>query len=267
MARVLSLRGVMRGAFGLVKIALIGAVLAFTLWNEMAGPHSPGMALLLTGSVPQAAAYALHLAASMGLKAVTAMLALAILDYGLQRLAHERDLRMTKAELKEELRRMEGDPKVKERRRRVQEQLRYQRMMREVPKADVVVANPTHVAVAIRYERAAMAAPRVVAKGEGYIAQRIREVAMENGVAVVERPELARALYGAVEVGEEIPPEFYKAVAELLAYVYRLAAGGRRLAGEDGRSEAMAGLGREARGSRLAAGGRRTAGRPAGRRR
>jgi flagellar biosynthetic protein FlhB len=227
LSRILSLRGLTRGGFGVLKVVLVGAILAFSLWSELAGPRSRGAALLISGTIPQGAAYALQVAVSMGLKAVVAILVLAILDYAVQRLAHERDLRMTKAELKEELRRMEGDPKIRERRRRVQEQLRYQRMLREVPRADVVVTNPTHVAVAIRYDRSSMAAPRVVAKGEGYIAQRIREAAMENGVAVVERPELARGLYGAVEIGQEIPQEFYKAVAELLAYVYRLAGGAR----------------------------------------
>ena len=153
----------------------------------------------------QAIAYALDLTVSMGLRAVAVILALAILDYGFQRWAFERDMRMTRWELKEELRRMEGDPKMKERRRRVQQQLAYQRMMREVPRADVVVTNPTHLAVALRYLKERMAAPRVVAKGEGFIAQRIREVALENGVPVVERKELARALYAAVEVGSEVP--------------------------------------------------------------
>ncbi len=227
LARILSLRGLTRGGFGVLKVVLVGAILAFSLWSEVAGPRSRAAAILISGTIPQGTAYALQVAVSMGLKAVVAILVLAILDYAVQRLAHERDLRMTKAELKEELRRMEGDPKIRERRRRVQEQLRYQRMLREVPRADVVVTNPTHVAVAIRYDRSSMAAPRVVAKGEGYIAQRIREVAMENAVAVVERPELARGLYGAVEIGQEIPQEFYKAVAELLAYVYRLAGGAR----------------------------------------
>ena len=130
---------------------------------------------------------------------------------------------------------MEGDPKIKERRRRIQQQLAYQRMMRDVPKADVVVTNPTHVAVAIRYARAEMAAPRVVAKGEGFIARRIREIAMENGVPVVERRELARALHASVEVGGEVPPELYKAVAEVLAYVYRMA---RKRGGPEGAGEA-----------------------------
>jgi flagellar biosynthetic protein FlhB len=164
---------------------------------------------------------------------------------------------MTKAELKEEMRRMEGDPKVRARRRRVQEQLRFQRMMRAVPGADVVVTNPTHVAVAIRYQRREMAAPRVVAKGEGYIAQRIRELALEHAVPVVERKELARALYQAVEVGQEVPPELYQAVAELLAYVYRMA--GRAGGGpswdagplQGGAAEgAAAGVGRESPGAR-----------------
>jgi flagellar biosynthetic protein FlhB len=230
--RLFSFRGLFRGAFGLMKIIVVGGVLAWTLWYEVSSPRRAEAVILLTGTVGQAVAYALEVSVTMCLRAVIAILVLAILDFAFQRWMHERDLRMTKSELKEEMRRMEGDPKIKERRRRVQQQLAYQRMMREVPKSDVVVTNPTHVAVALRYVRAEMAAPRVVAKGEGTIAQRIRETAMEHGVPVVERPELARALYGSVEIGGEVPPELYKAVAELLAYVYRISGG--RVAGWNG---------------------------------
>jgi flagellar biosynthesis protein FlhB len=230
--RLFSFRGLFRGAFGLLKILVVGTVLAWTLWGQVSSPRRAEAVILLSGTVGQAVAYALDVGVTMCLRATIAILVLAILDFAFQRWMHERDLRMTKSELKEEMRRMEGDPKIKERRRRVQQQLAHQRMMREVPKSDVVVTNPTHVAVAVRYLRAEMAAPRVTAKGEGFIAQRIREVAMEHGVPVVQRPELARALYGSVEIGGEVPPELYKAVAELLAYVYRLS--GRRAPGWDG---------------------------------
>ena len=129
---------------------------------------------------------------------------------------------MSKQELKEELRRMEGDPLVKERRRRVAQQLAMQRIQSAVPNSDVVVTNPTHYAVAIKYDAETMAAPKVVAKGADLIAQRIRQIAIENGIPVVQRKPLARALYSSVEVGQEIPPAFYKAVAEVLAYVYEI---------------------------------------------
>ena len=238
--RIFSSRGLFRGAFGVLKVSIIGGVLAYTLWNEVASPHKAGAAILLAGTAGQAAVYALDVAVGMCLRAVVAILVLAILDFGIQRLLHDRDLRMTKWELKEEMRNMEGDPKIKERRRRVQQQLVQQRMMRDVPKAHVVVTNPTHLAVALRYERSEMPAPRVVAKGEGHLAERIRKVAMEHDVPIVERRDLARALYQAVEIGQEIPAELYKAVAELLAYVYRLT--GRQQAGVPGsRIEAAAG--------------------------
>jgi flagellar biosynthetic protein FlhB len=129
---------------------------------------------------------------------------------------------MTKEEVKEEFRSMEGDPQVKQRRRRVQLDLAAQRMRAAVPKADVVVTNPTELAVALQYDEETMAAPRVVAKGQGFMAEQIRKIAIEHGVPIVERRPLAQALYRQVEVGQEVPPAFYRAVAEILAYVYEL---------------------------------------------
>ena len=129
---------------------------------------------------------------------------------------------MTKQEVKDEMRSMEGDPLVKRRRRQIAIQRAMQKLKKDVPKADVVVTNPTHVAVALKYEQNAMRAPRVIAKGADYMAQRIRELAAEAGVPIVERAPLARAIYRMVDVGEEIPEQFYAAVAEILAYVYEL---------------------------------------------
>src|SRR5690606_39810303 len=120
------------------------------------------------------------------------------------------------------MKRMEGDPQIKARRRQVAMQRAMRRIRQDVPTADVIVTNPTHYAVAIRYDEATMSAPKVVAKGADLLAMRIRELASMHGVPVVERPPLARALYQAVEVGREIPEDFYAAVAELLAYVYQL---------------------------------------------
>ena len=150
------------------------------------------------------------------------LLVLALIDYAYQRYRHEKDLKMTKEEVKDEMRSMEGDPIVKRRRREVQLQLAYQRLKHDVPQADVVVTNPTHVAVAIRYDAERMAAPKVIAKGADYMALRIRQIAAAAGVPIVERPPLARTLYDVVEVGQEIPERLYQAVAEILAYVYEL---------------------------------------------
>ena len=120
------------------------------------------------------------------------------------------------------MKRMEGDPLVKQRRSQIARQLAMQRVSQAVPKADVVVTNPTHFAVALRYDADTMAAPKVVAKGADYMALRIRQLAMANDVPLVERKTLARGLYQAVEVGQEVPPQYFSAVAEILAYVYRL---------------------------------------------
>jgi flagellar biosynthetic protein FlhB len=140
----------------------------------------------------------------------------------LQRFRVERNLRMTKSEVKDEMRSMEGDPMMKQRRRQIAVQRAMQRLKKDVPKADVVVTNPTHYAIALKYDQAEMRAPKVVAKGVDFMAQRIRLLAAEAGVPIIERPPLARAIYRMVDVGQEIPEEFYAAVAEILAYVYEL---------------------------------------------
>jgi len=155
-------------------------------------------------------------------KLLMALAVLAVLDFFFQRWDVERKLRMTREELKEELKQTEGDPWVKARIRQVQREMARRRMMAEVPKADVVITNPEHVAVALKYEMREMPAPKVVAKGQGLLAQKIKEVARESGVPIVEDPPLARLLYTRVEVEEYIPEDLYKAVAEVLAYVYRL---------------------------------------------
>ena len=163
-----------------------------------------------------------HIVFRLALALTGAFLLLAFLDLAWQRYRHERDLRMTKEEVKDELRSMEGDPAIKRRRRQIQLQLAMQRLKKDVPEADVVVTNPTHVAVAIRYDSATMSAPQVVAKGADRIALRIREIAAVHGIPIVERKPLARALFETVEVGQYIPEQFFRAIAEILAYVYEL---------------------------------------------
>jgi flagellar biosynthetic protein FlhB len=150
------------------------------------------------------------------------LLVLAIIDYAYQRHRIEKELMMSKQDVKEEMRSMEGDPRIKQRRRQVAIQRAMQKLKKEVPKADVIVTNPTHFAVALKYDDKAMRAPRLIAKGADFMAQRIRELAAGAGVPIVERAPLARAIYRMVDVGEEIPEEFYSAVAEILAYVYEL---------------------------------------------
>lgn len=153
------------------------------------------------------------------------LLVVGILDYAYQKWQHVQDNRMTKFEVKEERRSMDGDPEIKARRLRMAREIVLQRIRQAVPKADVVVTNPTHFSVALKYDEKTMHAPRVIAKGADFVAFRIREVARASGVTIVERPPLARALYEAVPVGRTINPEHYEAVAEILAYVYRLKSG------------------------------------------
>jgi flagellar biosynthetic protein FlhB len=150
------------------------------------------------------------------------LMVIAILDYYYQRYEYRKSLRMTKKEVQDEFKQTEGDPMVKSRIRQKQRQIAMRRMMQEVPKADVVITNPTHLAVAIKYEAAKMEAPQVLAKGEGYIAAKIRELAGEHKIPMVENKPLARTIYQTVEVGDYIPPHLYQAVAEVLAFVYRL---------------------------------------------
>ncbi len=158
-------------------------------------------------------------------KAAAVFLALGVADYWRQRRRFMADLRMTKQEVRDEMKELEGNPEVKVRIRRLQRDLLRRRMMHQVPKASAVIVNPTHYAVAIRYSMEAMAAPLVVAKGKNYLAQRIRQVAVLHQVPIVENPPLAQALYKSAEVGQEIPAHLYRAVAEILAYIYRLMGG------------------------------------------
>lgn len=151
-----------------------------------------------------------------------AMLIIAALDFLFQRWSHEKTIRMTKQEVKEEFKQTEGDPLIKSRLRSLQRQMMKNRMMADVPKADVIITNPTHLAIALSYQFKKMDAPRVVAKGYGFLAEKIIEVAKESGVIVVENKPLAWTLYKTLEVGEMIPASLYQAVADILAYVYRL---------------------------------------------
>ena len=155
-------------------------------------------------------------------KIVLALVVIAIFDYFYQRWHHEQQLMMTKQEVKDETKQTEGDPQLKARIRQIQREMSNARMMQEVPKADAVIVNPTHFSVAILYDRDVMTAPEVIAKGADHLALRMRTVARENNVPILERPELARDLYANVEIGDDIPERFYKAIAEILAFVYRL---------------------------------------------
>jgi flagellar biosynthetic protein FlhB len=215
--RLAGRRNLVKTGTSLLKLVVVGSVAVSVIMSS--GPKIaalPAMgvvaAFLMTGKI------VVHLA--LWLLAILLMIGLA--DFIYQKWQHTHDLRMTKQEVKEERRSMEGDMDVKARRLRIARQMAMQRIRQAVPTADVIVTNPTHFAVAIKYDAGTMASPKVVAKGADFMAFRIREVAVASGVPIVEKPALARALYAGVEVGRHISPEFYQAVAEILAYVYRL---------------------------------------------
>ncbi|MCA9286290.1 MAG: EscU/YscU/HrcU family type III secretion system export apparatus switch protein [Phycisphaerales bacterium] len=226
MARVVGKRALGKAGIDTLKLAtvmVVGGAAILDLAPRIASlPNLPLMgALASIGDMMLAVA----------LKVVVVLLIVGFLDFMWQRWKHENDLKMTKQQVKDEYRQNEGDPDVKRRRLRMAQQIAMQRIGAAVPKADVVVTNPEHFAVAISYQAESMHAPKVVAKGADHLALRIRQLAAQHGVPVVERKPLARALYRDCEVGQEIPAAHYQAVAELLAYVYRLAEGvGRKSA-------------------------------------
>jgi len=153
---------------------------------------------------------------------IAIFLVFAVIDFTYQRYSYKKSLKMSKQEIKDEMKNTEGNPEIKAKIRQIQMKMASQRMMGEIPKADVVVTNPTHYAVAIRYDRTKDKAPRVIAKGIDHLAQRIKEIARENDVMIVENKPLARQLYAEVELESEIPEQFYKAVIEVLVYVYKV---------------------------------------------
>jgi flagellar biosynthetic protein FlhB len=208
---------------GLLKLALVTLV-AYSAVHGRIAQIVTAQQLSLT----QAFGLGASIIFAILLRITILLLVLAIIDYAWQRYRMEQKLRMSKQEVKEEMHRMEGDPKIKHRRRQIAMQMLQQRLKKDVPTADVVVTNPTEFAVALKYDSSAMHAPKVIAKGQGFLAQRIREIAIAHGVPILERKPLARALYRLVDVGQEIPEQFYSAVAEILAYVYELSGKARR---------------------------------------
>jgi flagellar biosynthetic protein FlhB len=209
-------------AKSLAKVTLISVVAYYSFLKQL--PH---LLPLLRQEAGQLAFYLQSSALAVASWIIVALLVLGFLDYLYQRYRHEKSLRMTKQEVKDEMRQAEGDPRVKARLRSLMRQLATKRMMAEVATADVVITNPTHFAVALKYDGAAMIAPQVVAKGQGFVALKIIALAQEAGVPRVENQSLAQSLYRLVEVGEVIPLSLYRAVAEVLAYIYGLRAQAR----------------------------------------
>ncbi len=214
--RLFSLNAVMELVRGVAKITLLAVVVWLTL------RHRAGEVLAVgSGGVAQVVPQIGGLCFAVMRNCLIFIGLLALADLGYQRWKYLQDLRMSVQEVKEEVKETEGDPLVRSRIRALQREAANKRMMAEVPTADVVVTNPTHLAVALRYRRGEDVAPRVVAKGAGHVAERIKQIARDHGVMVREDKPLARSLYRQVEVGQLIPEELYRAVAEVLAYVYR----------------------------------------------
>ncbi|WP_324667567.1 flagellar biosynthesis protein FlhB [Geochorda subterranea] len=219
-----------RALVELVKATAKAVVVAWAGWSFIRTIMQASSDLLAMG-IADATAFVADLAYQQLLRMGLVLLVIGGLDYAYQRWEYEQSLKMSRHELLDELKQTEGDPHVRGRIRSRMRQLLSQRMMQRVPRASVVVTNPTHVAVALEYEEARMEAPVVVAKGQEWLARRIAEVARQHGVPVVENPPLAWALFEGVPVGQAIPPRLYRAVAEVLAYVYRLRQLGPRAAG------------------------------------
>jgi len=215
--RLASLRSFVELIKSLLKMAIITVVVWFTLKDEL-----QNMIPLMEESLWGIFLYTGRISFKILITTCWILIVLAILDYLYQRWEFEKGIRMSRQEVKDEYKQTEGDPHVKSRIRRIQREAARKRMMANVPKADVVITNPTHLAVAIRYDPENMYAPTVVAKGAGFVAERIREIAAAHRVPVIENKPVAQLLYKTVDVDQAIPEDLYRAVAEILAYVYGL---------------------------------------------
>jgi len=215
--RMFSVRSFAELLKAMFKIVVVGVVAYLTIRAEM-----DRLVSLMNVDVWGAWVFFGKLCFTLGMRIAIAFLAIGLADYGFQRYQFEQDIKMTKEEVRQEIKDFEGDPQIRARVRRVRRQLAISRMMAEVPRAHVVVTNPTFLAIALRYEMEKMHAPVVVAKGARLMAERIREVAALNSVPIVENAPLAQMLYKSVEVGSQIPERLYRAVAEVLAYVYQI---------------------------------------------
>ncbi len=218
--RIFSSRGLVELGKGLFKISAVVFVTYLTISADM-----DSFLAYMDMGVGQIFALSGDVIVKLAFRIVLLLLVMAILDYAFQRWDYEKNLRMTRQEVREEVKQQEGDPMMRSRIRNLQREMSQRRMMDDVGTADVVVTNPTHVAVALKYDVDAMGAPRVVAKGQRLVAQRIKELAREAGVPLVENKPLARALFKVVRIGEEIPEELFKAVAQVLAFVFQLKRG------------------------------------------
>lgn len=215
--RIFSIRALVELMKSFLKIVSIGFVTFSVIWI-----FKDDMLMTAFTNAENALSFFGQVTTTMGIAAIIALLLLSIMDYVYQRYDFEKNMRMSKQDIKDEYKNMEGDPLIKSKIKERQRQIATRRMMAEVPNADVVITNPTHYAIAVKYDEEIASAPYILAKGADLAAKRIRETAKEHGIITVENKPLARSLYAAVEIGDVIPEQFFQAVAEILAYVYRL---------------------------------------------
>lgn len=215
--RLFGMRNAVKTLTGVIKLVLIGSIVTYVVMSDW-----DRIIALAQLDVRSMWTVIMAIITRLLLWTLAILLIIGLADYFYQRWQMTKDLMMTRQEVKEEHRSMEGDAEIKGRRMRIARQMAMQRLAKNVPKANVIVTNPTHYAVALQYDPKTMSSPKVVAKGADFMALRIREIAAAHKIPIVERPPLARALYSGVPVGKQIRPEFYEAVAEILAYVYRL---------------------------------------------
>ncbi|MED3781253.1 flagellar biosynthesis protein FlhB [Heyndrickxia sporothermodurans] len=215
--RIFSIRAIVELLKSILKILFVGVVTFIVLWtriDEVLG--------LSYKSVGDAVKVIINLALQMGIAASIALLFLAVFDFLYQKFDFEKNIRMSKQDIKDEYKNSEGDPLIKSKIKQRQREMAMRRMMQEVPKADVIITNPTHFAICLKYDENKQDAPYVIAKGVDFVAEKIKKIAKEHEIIIVENRPLARALYDQTEIGDAIPEEFFKVVAEILAYVYRI---------------------------------------------
>ncbi|MGE8204066.1 flagellar biosynthesis protein FlhB [Heyndrickxia sp. NPDC080065] len=215
--RIFSMRAIVEMLKSILKISFVGAVTLIVLWtriDEVLG--------LSFKSVSNSIKIIANLALQMGLAASVSLLFLAVFDYLYQRFDFEKNIRMSKQDIKDEYKNSEGDPLIKSKIKQRQREMAMRRMMQEVPKADVIITNPTHFAICLKYDEEKYDAPYVIAKGVDFLAEKIKKIGNEHEIIMVENRPLARALYDQADIGDVVPEEFFKVVAEILAYVYRI---------------------------------------------
>lgn len=215
--RIFSMRAIVELLKSILKISFVGVVTFIVLWMKIDEVLS-----LSYKTVGQAIKIIINLVLQMGLAASIALLFLAVFDFLYQRYDFEKNIRMSKQDIKDEYKNSEGDPLIKSKIKQRQREMAMRRMMQEVPNADVIITNPTHYAICLKYDESKHDAPYVIAKGVDFLAEKIKKIGKENEVIMVENRPLARALYAQTEIGDTIPEEFFKIVAEILAYVYRI---------------------------------------------